>query len=112
MWVMSSANPSVPFVRKLLPFADVKLSARHYSRRLLVLHDNLLERRQTLLVDHVGALRSAFEEARKKHPFEISAIVVLQTGGRVNDEGRCEDRQVECLHCAAPRKELTETLCV
>src|SRR5580692_10007645 len=38
---------------------------------------NLLDRRQTLLVDHVDALRQAFEETQKKYPFDIAAIVVL-----------------------------------
>jgi len=38
---------------------------------------NLLERRQTLLVDHADELRLAFEETRRAHPFEIAAIVVL-----------------------------------
>jgi REP-associated tyrosine transposase len=30
-----------------------------------------------VLVDHVGALRAAFREARRKRPFTIDAIVVL-----------------------------------
>jgi len=38
---------------------------------------NLLERRRTLLVDHVDALRAAFEETRRSYPFDITAIVVL-----------------------------------
>jgi putative transposase len=38
---------------------------------------NLLDRRQTLLVDHIDALRQAFEETQKKYPFDIAAIVVL-----------------------------------
>jgi putative transposase len=38
---------------------------------------NLLERRETLLVDRIDALRSAFEETRKKYPFEVAAIVIL-----------------------------------
>jgi putative transposase len=38
---------------------------------------NLLDRRQTLLVDRVDALRQAFEETQKKYPFDIAAIVVL-----------------------------------
>jgi putative transposase len=38
---------------------------------------NLLERRRTLLVDHVDALRDAFEETRRTYPFKIAAIVVL-----------------------------------
>jgi putative transposase len=38
---------------------------------------NLLERHGTLLVDHIDALRNAFEQTRSKYPFEIAAIVVL-----------------------------------
>jgi putative transposase len=38
---------------------------------------NLLERRRTLLVDHIGALRRAFAQTQEKYPFEIAAIVVL-----------------------------------
>jgi putative transposase len=30
-----------------------------------------------LLVDRIDALRSAFEETRKKYPFEVAAIVIL-----------------------------------
>ena len=38
---------------------------------------NLLERDRALLVEHVGALRSAFKEARLARPFAIVAMVVL-----------------------------------
>src|SRR5437764_11720404 len=38
---------------------------------------NLLERRQTLLVDHVDALRDAVAATRQKFPFDIDAIVIL-----------------------------------
>jgi len=38
---------------------------------------NLLDRRETLLVDHVDALRGAFEETQKKYPFQIAAVVIL-----------------------------------
>jgi putative transposase len=38
---------------------------------------NLFDRRQTLLVDHVEALRTAFKETRRNYPFEIVAMVVL-----------------------------------
>ena len=38
---------------------------------------NLLERNRKLLVEHADALRNAFEQTRKTHPFEIAAIVVL-----------------------------------
>ena len=38
---------------------------------------NLLERRRTLLIDHIDALRGAFEDARNARPFTVIAIVVL-----------------------------------
>ena len=38
---------------------------------------NLLERRHTLLIDHVDALRAAFVAARMARLFEIIAIVIL-----------------------------------
>jgi putative transposase len=38
---------------------------------------NLLERRKSLLVDHVDALREAVDATRKDHPFVIDAVVVL-----------------------------------
>jgi REP element-mobilizing transposase RayT len=38
---------------------------------------NLLERRQTLLVSHIHALRDATERTRKRYPFVIDAVVVL-----------------------------------
>jgi REP element-mobilizing transposase RayT len=38
---------------------------------------NLLERRQTLLVDHIAALRAAVARTRQNHPFTIDAFVVL-----------------------------------
>lgn len=38
---------------------------------------NLLERRQTLLVDHVAALRDAIARTRRDYPFAIDAFVVL-----------------------------------
>ena len=38
---------------------------------------NLLERRQTLLVDHIEALREAVAGTRQTHGFEIAAFVVL-----------------------------------
>ena len=38
---------------------------------------NLLEQRRTPLVDHVDALRAAFEQTRRTYPFDIAAIVVL-----------------------------------
>ena len=37
----------------------------------------LLERRRSLLTDHIDKLRSAVVEVRKKRPFTIDAIVVL-----------------------------------
>jgi putative transposase len=38
---------------------------------------NLFDRRRRLLVEHVAALRTAFDYARTRHPFEIAAAVVL-----------------------------------
>jgi putative transposase len=38
---------------------------------------NLLDRRKRLLVEHVAALRAAFNHVRERHPFEIAAAVVL-----------------------------------
>jgi putative transposase len=38
---------------------------------------NLLERRRTLLVDHIAALREAVATTRQNHPFTIDAFVVL-----------------------------------
>lgn len=37
----------------------------------------LAHRKSTALVDHVGALRTAFRVARHEHPFTIDAIVIL-----------------------------------
>jgi putative transposase len=39
---------------------------------------NLLERRQTLLVDHIDALQNAVVKTRKSYPFNIDAVVVLR----------------------------------
>jgi len=38
---------------------------------------NLLERRDTLLVDRIDALRESMERARGRYPFVIDAVVVL-----------------------------------
>lgn len=38
---------------------------------------NLADRTQTLLTEHIGLLRSAFEYTRERHPFVVDAIVVL-----------------------------------
>ena len=38
---------------------------------------NLLERRQTLLVDQIALLREAVTTTRRSHPFTIDAFVVL-----------------------------------
>jgi putative transposase len=37
----------------------------------------LADRRSNALVDHIGALRSAFRAARHARPFAIDAIVIL-----------------------------------
>jgi putative transposase len=38
---------------------------------------NLADRRQSLLTEHIDALRGAFREVRNAHPFSIRAIVIL-----------------------------------
>jgi len=38
---------------------------------------NLLDRRQTLLVDHIEALRAAVAATRQTFPFDIDAMVIL-----------------------------------
>ena len=38
---------------------------------------NLLERQQTLLVDHIAGLRASVAATRQGHPFVIDAFVVL-----------------------------------
>src|SRR5579863_5512362 len=38
---------------------------------------NLAERRLRLLTDNIDKLRAAFRETRRRHPFEIAAMVVL-----------------------------------
>jgi len=38
---------------------------------------NLADRRERLLVEHIGPLREAFQIVRKRHPFALDAIVVL-----------------------------------
>ena len=38
---------------------------------------NLAERKRTLLVDHVEALRGVIRKIRQRHPFRIDAMVVL-----------------------------------
>jgi putative transposase len=38
---------------------------------------NLLERRRTLLVDHIATLREAVVTIRQRHPFTIDAFVIL-----------------------------------
>jgi putative transposase len=37
----------------------------------------LADRRSTLLIDHIGALRTAFRTARRERPFAVDAIVIL-----------------------------------
>lgn len=37
----------------------------------------LLERRRSLLTEHIAALRAAFREVRRRRPFQIDAIVIL-----------------------------------
>jgi putative transposase len=56
---------------------DAKLSSRIHTRRVRFFTVNLLERRNTLLVDGVDALRVAIQKARARYPFVIDAVVVL-----------------------------------
>ena len=37
----------------------------------------LRDRSSRLLAEHIGSLRAAFREAKRKHPFHIDAIVIL-----------------------------------
>ena len=37
----------------------------------------LLNRRATLLTDHIDALRASFRKVKQRHPFTIDAIVIL-----------------------------------
>nr|WP_264774033.1 transposase [Coxiella burnetii] len=38
---------------------------------------NLLERRRSLLIDHIDQLRLSFSQVKLNHPFKIEAIVIL-----------------------------------
>ena len=38
---------------------------------------NLADRNKTLLVDHIDLLRGAIRNVKRKHPFQIDAIVIL-----------------------------------
>lgn len=38
---------------------------------------NLAERGSTLLVEHIGSLRSAFQQVKARRPFRVEAIVIL-----------------------------------
>jgi putative transposase len=38
---------------------------------------NLADRSQSLLIDHIASLRSAFAYTRDRHPFVVDAIVIL-----------------------------------
>jgi putative transposase len=37
----------------------------------------LADRRSTVLIDQIGALRTAFRDTRKERPFDIDAVVIL-----------------------------------
>jgi hypothetical protein len=52
---------------------------------------NLLDRRQTLLVDHIDALRQAFEETQKKYPFVFIATFATAYS---RSTGRARSRRV------------------
>jgi putative transposase len=38
---------------------------------------NLVERKRTLLVDHVDILREVIRKVKAQHPFDIDAMVIL-----------------------------------
>jgi putative transposase len=38
---------------------------------------NLAERRRRLLTTHIDLLRQAFRKVRRRHPFQIEAVVIL-----------------------------------
>ena len=38
---------------------------------------NMLNRRQTLLTDHISLLRRCFKTVKQRHPFTIDAMVIL-----------------------------------
>jgi REP-associated tyrosine transposase len=59
------------------PLSHAKLSSRVCSGGCWFFTVNLLERRKTLLVDHIAALREAVAITRANHPFAIDAFVVL-----------------------------------
>jgi putative transposase len=55
-----------------------RISSQFPRRGQLLLHPvNLAERRLRLLTDHITALRAALRDVRRRHPFEMNAIVVL-----------------------------------
>ena len=59
------------------PAAHAKLSSRVVPGGCWCFTVNLLERRQTLLVDHIATLREAVASVRQGLPFTIDAFVVL-----------------------------------
>ena len=54
-----------------------QLPAPLRPRRQLLLHGQPVQRRSTLLIEHIDKLRDAFRATRSHHPFRIDAIVVL-----------------------------------
>ena len=58
-------------------FVHAKLSSFSYTRWVLFFTVNLLERNNTLLVDHIDLLRESIRLCKQKHPFHIDAWVVL-----------------------------------
>jgi REP element-mobilizing transposase RayT len=54
-----------------------ELSAKLHLRRQLFLHGQSGRASLRLLVDYVDLLRDAFRHVRRRHPFNIEAIVVL-----------------------------------
>jgi len=58
-------------------FIHAKLSPLSYSRWVLFFPVNLLERNNTLLIDHIDLLLESIWLCQQKHPFHIDAWVVL-----------------------------------
>ena len=56
---------------------DAQLPSRIRTRGCWFFTVNLLERRNTLLVDRIDGLRDAMERTRGRHAFVIDAVVVL-----------------------------------
>jgi hypothetical protein len=63
---------------------------------------NLLERRQTLLIDHIDSLRQAVTWTLQKHPFEIDASVVSSASRAGARDTKREIRNRRCKEPSLP----------